>query len=62
MFKGVKMHQLVMLITTILIGVTAIYAQTVRQLLTNDASLDMRVYSGLQLLYIQCDAQNSKSR
>lgn len=56
------MHQLVMLITTILIGVTAIYAQTVRQLLTNDASLDMRVYSGLQRLYIQCDAQNSKSR
>jgi|GEM_PF-2954993 len=56
------MHHLVMLIITVLTGVTAIYAQIVRQLLTNDASLDMRFSSGLQLLYIQCDAQNSKSR
>lgn len=61
MFKGVKMYHLVMLIITILIGVTAIYAQTARQLLANNASLDMRFSSGLQRLYIQYDAQVSKS-
>ncbi|NLK50159.1 MAG: hypothetical protein GX294_05870 [Candidatus Cloacimonetes bacterium] len=55
------MYHLVMLIITILIGVTAIYAQTVRQFLANNASLDMRYSSGLQRLYIQYDAQISKS-